>query len=73
MRLEIRGICTPDPEHTLDADFRTSVRTNAAGRYSYLLTAADAHKTNDACAAAVVYPIETRDSCIFRRDIRLHG
>jgi len=73
MRLEIRGICTPDPEYTLDADFRTSVRTNAAGRYSYLLTPADTHQTTYACAAAVIYPTDTRNSWIFRSNIRLHG
>jgi hypothetical protein len=73
LRLELREVCTPDPTYTVGTAFRMALRTNAAGRYSYLLTAAEAHKVTYACTAAVVYPTDTRNSWVFRSNIRLHG
>lgn len=73
MRLEIREVCTPDPTYTVGTALRLVVRTNGAGRYAYALTSAEAHKVTYVCAAAVVYPTDTRNSWLFRSNIRLVG
>jgi hypothetical protein len=76
-RLEIRTLCQANmsgngaPNSIVG--IRTAVRTNAAGRYAYTLSAAQARERTWTCAAEAMYPTDAANSLVVVSNTRTHG
>jgi hypothetical protein len=77
MRLEIRTLCQANMSDNGAPNsingIRTAVRTNAAGRYAYTLSAAQARERTLTCAAEAIYPTDTANSLVVVSNTRTHG
>jgi len=77
LRLEIRTLCQANMSGTgapsSIVGMRTAVRTNAAGRYAYTVSAVEAKEGTWTCAAEAIYPTDAANNLVVVSNIRSHG